>query len=602
MVCLLTAIGLAVDAGNAYYNSTGAERAAGAAALSGVVFMPNQFLPSQAAPPGSGNDATDRAVAEARRNGFDVANTADNVQVTAAAVPGSSTKLQVTVSKTVRTFFMSLFGMNSYSVSRTAIAQYLPPVSLGQPGNQVGSTVSQLGSSGFYFLRTEGSATDRGQGDAFTPANNPTGGCGACPSDDVHGLSQTKGTDLADTSLPARGGYNFRINVPAGSSARVQVYNAAFSPDDNSGAGGPGPNICENASPGSSARTCSSGGNYHMHETDCCSFNFGTAATYATMEYTLFSEPNVFTPSSDTKLSQMIVDPLDARGWNASPPTYRDVRNGQTITQVYNTPPGTPANGLAYHSWLDIASQPIDARDNGMISYTPGYGPLVGALGAGQYRLRVDTLEANGTNPPSNGTAGSSYAHKGIGVRVMDGTGLNPCTTCSLAAVNDLSIYTPIALPGGGSFRAPLFQLPPDYAGKTIRVSIFDMGDMSGTGSIYVGFIDPRTSALLDLTSTGQTASVWNLRTQLSNSGGPSATLVSQPRVVEQVVTSGSNYYADNKWYEFDIPIPADYSPGTNPANWWWNLQYRTSGSVTATDTITVTVGLKGNPARLLQS
>jgi hypothetical protein len=71
---------------------------------------------------------------------------------------------------------------------------------------------------------------------------------------------------------------------------------------------------------------------------------------------------------------------------------------------------------------------------------------------------------------------------------------------------------------------------------------------------------------------------------------------------VEQVVTSGSNYYADNKWYEFDIPIPADYSPGTNPANWWWNLQYRTSGSVTATDTITVTVGLKGNPARLLQS
>jgi hypothetical protein len=599
IIVLFGAVGLAVDGGLGYYYNTQGERAAGAAALAGVIFMPNQLGPAQAVPAGSRNDAADRAVDEARRNGYDVANVADAVTVTTSAVPGFDNKLSVTVTRTVHTFFMQVFGISSYQISRTAVATYLPPISVGQPGNEVGSTVSQLGTSGFYFLRTEGSATDRGQGDAYTPANNPGGGCSACPSDDVHRLSQTTGTDLADTTLPARGGYNYRITVPAGSSAIVQVYNAAFSPDDNSGSGGPGPNFCENAAPGSPTYACSPGGNYYMHETDCCSFNFSNAATYSMMEYTLFSEPNAFIPSADTKLTQMVVDPLDARGWNANPPTYKDVRTNSVITQAYNAN-GTPVNGLAYHAWMDVASHVIDPTDQGMIAYKAG--PLAGSVGVGQYRLRIDTLEMDGSNPPSNGLAGSSFAHKGLAVRVMDGTGLNPCATCTLTAIDDMAIYTPIALPGPGGFQLPLFQLPPDYAGKTIKVDIFDMGDMSGTGSIYVGFIDPRTNALLDLTGTGTTATVWNLGTQLSNVGTSNATVVSQPTVVEQLVTSGSSYYADNKWYEFDIPIPGNYNPGPNPANWWWKLQYRTTANVTATDTITVLLGLKGNPAHLLQS
>jgi hypothetical protein len=337
-----------------------------------------------------------------------------------------------------------------------------------------------------------------------------------------------------------------------------------------------------------------------MHETDCCSFDFNKPSTYSTMEYTLFSEPNAFTPSSDTELSQMIVDPLDARNWNLSKPTYLDVRNGNTIKQNWNGSTGVPQNALQYHSWLDVASGKITGNDQGSISYTPGYGPLTAPLGPGQYRLRIDTLEENGGNPPSDGTAGSSFAHKGLGVRVTDSGGASLCSACTLSAINDFSIYTPIALPVSGAFQVPLFQLSPQYAGKTISVNIFDAGDMSGSGNIYLGFIDPQTSALLDLTGTGRTATVWNLGSQLSNYATNNATVVSQPTVVEQLVTSGGNYYAASKWYTFDIPIPSTYNPGINPVNWWWNLQYRTSGSVTATDTITVTAGLKGNPAHLL--
>jgi hypothetical protein len=607
MIVLIAGVGLAVDAGVGYYYNTATERAAAAAALAGVIFMPNQFGGSQAngpdtsVPAGAGNDATDRAITEARRNGFDVGDVTHGVRVTPAPVPGSSNKLQVTVSRTAPTFFMSMFGISSFTVQRVAIATYVPPIQIGQPGNQIGSTVSQLGSTGFYFMRTEGYSTDRGQGDAFTPNNSPAGGCSACPSSDVHALSNVTGIEIIDPTLPSRGGYNFRISVPTGQTARVQVYNAAFAPDDNPGPPSTPPNFCENAAPASALHVCSPGGNYYLHETDCCGFNYGTASSTSAMQYTLMTAPNVFVRASDRKLTQMIVDPLDARNFSASPPTYVDFATGSTITQAFNAD-GSPANGQAYHSWMDIAGHVIDARDQGSIRYRAGFGPLAGPIGAGQYRLRVDTLEYDGSLPPPNGGTSNSGAHKGFAVRVMDGTGLNPCAGCTISAVRDMAIFTPVTLTTPGAFQVPLFQLPPDYAGKTVSIYLYDMGDMNGSGAIYVGLIDPRTNALLDLTGSGRTASIYDIGTSLSNSGTAASSLLSSPTIVEQLVTNGSSKIADNKWYQYDVPIPNNYNPGPNPANWWWSLQYRTTGSVTAADTVTVTIGLKGNPAHLLQS
>ncbi|MGH7777754.1 MAG: TadG family pilus assembly protein, partial [Candidatus Dormibacterales bacterium] len=134
IVALIGAAGLGIDGAEAYFYSAAAERAAEAAALSGVVFMPTQFGPCC-----GGNDATDRAVAEARRNGFDTADTADNVQVTVARTSVSS-QLQVTVSRDVKTFLMGIFGIGTIHISKTAVAGYLSPLNLGQPGSQIGST------------------------------------------------------------------------------------------------------------------------------------------------------------------------------------------------------------------------------------------------------------------------------------------------------------------------------------------------------------------------------------------------------------------------------------------------------------------------------
>ena len=593
MFVLAGGVGLGVDALIGYVHSLGAERAAAAAALAGVVYMPNQFN----SPPG--NNATDKAIAISKQNGYDPADAANNVVVDPERVPivGSNppayyaNKLQVTVSRRVQVYFMQLLGFNTYQVSRTAIATYLPPITLGQPGGQIGSTTSQLGTANnYYFMRTEGWATDRQQGDAFMP--NPAyefSGPLNPPSTDVHQISAASGNEPADATLPSRGGYNFLITIPP-SGGYIQVYNAAFAPDGGpNGTSGPH-NNCENFR---APMPCSSGGSYYLHEQDSLT-DFTNKNQFSASRYTLFSVVNHFIRSNDVKLTQTTVYPVDATNWNANPPTYKNLNTGTTITQTYDVS-GNPTNMLIYHSWMDVPTY-SGSNDGGLVSLNQ-YGSsgsylTGGMLVGGTYRLRVDNLEHDGT---ISGSGSANVSHKAYAVRVLDSM-RNLCTTaCSVGSWNDESWYTPIATQ---TFIMPLFQLPPYYAGKTVTIDIWDPGDISGAGNVYIDIIDPATNAIA--TSAGG-VKIYDLGVQRSNAG----TLVSAPGNTQATIlaTSSNTVYYNGHWLHFELPVASNWNPGNNPANWWWSLQYRTNlanGSV-AIDTVTVAVGLKGNPAHLLQ-
>ena len=642
ILALFAAVGLAVDGGIGYYYNTAAERAAAAAALSGVIFMPGQFAPADAIPAGSGNDATDRAITEARRNGFSTANTTDNVTVTVARVPGFDNKVSVTVSRYVPVYFMQVFGLSRYLVSRTAIATYLPPLSLGQPGTQTGSTTSQLGSAGnnYFFTRTEGWSTDRQQGDAFTP--NPAGSSlGA--SSDVHAISRTQGSDPVGASLPDRGGYNYLVNLPSG--GYIEVYNAIFGPDNAPAlVGGNGPssqgwagsppngtthNNCENhiANNKKSYDQCSSGGSYYLHEEDSMDFSsYGTAqkSLYSAMEYTVEKVNTPFIRASDSIVSQVIVYPVDASGYWRTPDNctgqckpsknYNPINNlGTYITQDYS-PQGNPTNMLTYHAWADITNY-TGIGDGGTFQriVTPAPGPLP----AGTYRLRVDTLGFDGTNPPTNGVSLGGQAHKGYAVRVEDaaGYGSGTCAGCSVGAWDDMAIYTPISVAAGGHFDIPIFKVPPDYAGQTITVDVYDPGDISGGGNVDLFILDNAGNAVT--VASPAAIRIWDVGLTRTNSGAvvpctgtggltnpPTPCVIStgSPQVATVRATTGGNTNFNGHWLRFEVPVASTYAPGTNPNNWWWSLRYQISSNVTATDTITVAIGLKGNPAHLLQS
>ena len=593
MFVLAGGVGLGVDALIGYVQSLGAERAAAAAALAGVVYMPNQFN----SPPV--NNATEKAIAISKQNGFDTADVANGVTVDPERVPiaGSNppayyaNKFQVTVTKRVQVYFMQLLGFSTYQVSRTAIATYLPPITLGQPGGQIGASTSQLGTANnYYFMRTEGWNVDRQQGDAFTP--NPAyeyNGPLNPPSTDVHQISTTAGNEPADASLPSRGGYNYLITIPS-PGGYIQIYDAAFSPDGGpNGSSGPH-NNCENHQ---GWTPCSSGGSYYLHEEDSIG-DFTNKQLFSANRYTLFSVTNHFIRASDVKLTQTTVLPIDATNWNANPPKYKNVNTGATITQTYDGQ-GNPTNMAIYHSWIDVPTY-NGAGDNGLVSLNqygnPGSYLTGGMLVAGTYRLRIDNLDYNGA---ISGPGSVNASHKAYAVRVLDATRNVCATTCSLGAWNDMSWYTPIATQ---TFKLPLFQLPPYYAGKTVTVDIYDPGDIAGAGNVYIDIIDPVTNAIAT-SATG--VRIYDLGVQRSNVG----TLISAPGNTQATVlaTSNNTVYYNGHWLHFEVPVSPTWNPGNNPANWWWSLQYRTnlSPGTVAIDTVTVAVGLKGNPAHLLQ-
>ncbi len=613
LVVVIGAVGLAIDGAHMYYESVAAERAAAAGALSGVVFMPGSFA-----------TASTRATSEAARNGY--STTDPNVTVTPATVPGFPQELQVTVTHKVSFGFMEIFGVSQGTVSRTAVAGYLSPISIGQPGQQLGSTVSQLGTANnFYYMRSEGWSSWRHEGDPFTP--NPCTEFGKtispCSSDvqTFNGPADPIGGG-SPLSLPSRGGQNYLVTIGPGG-GYIWIYNAMFAPDF------PSPhNDCENMAPSANSgtghgRTCSSGGNYSMHEYD--SFpGSPSASNYSAMSYTIFQVPSLFERTKDVPISTLTLLPVDASNWDPTSggtptaPTYKNVNTGATVTQAYTCSP-LPCNGFAsnmwgVHHWLDPHTY-TGAGDGGLVTLS-SWNTLPALLPAGTYRVRVDTLNNDGTNPP-----GSSVAHKGYGVAVS-GTAptqssLVPttCSGCTVSAWNDMTLYTPVT---GASFSIPIFALPASYAGQTIVIEIYDVGDVGGGNASNISIIDP--SGAIATAPAGKKVPIFDLGRQRSNStpststacnyvsGGSSGEYVNNaPCTVSNGTQatfqsydgSGNNWY-NGHWIHLEIPISSTYNPPVGSQ--YWNLRYDASGSLTATDTFDIHVALKGAPARLLTS
>src|SRR6202011_686930 len=104
-------------------------------------------------------------------------------------------------------------------------------------------------------------------------------------SDDVHQISfANKGTEPRYANLTDRGGYNYRILIPNGSTGGVvQVYNAAFAPDGTDASA----NYCDNNNSNAANRTCLVRGNQWFHEDDGGPFDPNNSAYYTAMRYTL---------------------------------------------------------------------------------------------------------------------------------------------------------------------------------------------------------------------------------------------------------------------------------------------------------------------------
>ena len=637
VIVLFAATGLAVDAGMAYLTYNGAEKAAAAAALAGVPYMPSGLPSGTYTSTTCSGTAGAAACAAAARDGLANGSTVNGhpVTVTVARYPSgcgsisnpcADNKLSVQVTAYVQPTFLHVLGFTDHPVTATDTAFFLPPISLGQPGAQLGSSVDQLGTANnYYFLRSEGYGNPRTEGDAYDPYNQSTtitcqqsvttNPAASGNSDDVHALSANLGTDVTDATLvadgyqkvPERGGYDYSLTVPTGVTAMARVYNPAFAPD-----GG------VNASNG-----------YNLHEQDS-SFSGNTYTDqYSAMEYTLYRVTDSFNHASDTPISQVVVDPLNI---TASGTTITQIVDVRYPTQILSASSNATAFNnlvsLVYHQWVNIGSVP-DAST----SWTSGgttyhvfhtVGAQAATLAAGSYRMRVDMLDYQGLRPvDDSGASQCSRAHKGYAIQLAT-AGPVLCANCQVSALDELAVYTPIITSGTSGFSVPLFQLPADYAGQTVDFYIYDPGDVSGQNAISILNPDDAScggagqGGCLFTSSTG--VPVYDLGisrdTPLASTGGTVDTANScaspqiQPNVNQALVNtypiagscSGrSTTFFNGRWLLFQLQVPSNYAGGYSSAstNTYWQLHYSlTSG--TASDTFTIAVNYANSPVHLL--
>lgn len=157
---MMTMTTLAVDVGSFYNHAAEVQKAADAAALAAVVWMPDDFTKH--------DDRTTRRAAS--RNGF--VHGVNGVTVNVLTVTGNERRVRVVITDpNVPTIFGKLIT-DKISITRDSIAEYVLSVSLGSPLSTFGNTA--LGASSPNFWATiNGPYTAKAQGDPYaTRCNN----------------------------------------------------------------------------------------------------------------------------------------------------------------------------------------------------------------------------------------------------------------------------------------------------------------------------------------------------------------------------------------------------------------------------------------------
>lgn len=216
LVVLMISSAFVVDIGSWYARSQQLQRAADAAAMAGVTYMPTDF-----------NKAQTVALAAAAKNGIDPAANPD-LSVTVSADPNSAQRLDVTVTDAnLPRYFSQTFASGPVHQTRRAVAEYLPAVPLGSPENTFG-----LGTFGTdtvapnIWAAVTGWCTPKEAGDQYSSKYD---------AEYINGVMQCGGSGTvtnADYDGLGYHGYIYDVAVPSGrgSNMILEAYDPAFVP------------------------------------------------------------------------------------------------------------------------------------------------------------------------------------------------------------------------------------------------------------------------------------------------------------------------------------------------------------------------------------
>lgn len=221
LVPLLLMVGLAVDVGAWYNRASDIQKAADAASLAGVVWLPDEVK------------AREVALQTAAKNGFD--NADPYITVIAEKSTKAPRRLKVTIrDERVGSFFYQSLSGKEIDMTRDSFAEYVTPVPMGSPRNFFGlGTVLEAYPvpdmpAEYLYQSVNPYCTDKVNGDRYQSMSSG----GRCDSSKLNSEYRDTGYEMYIEALPTRS-----------SDIEVRLYDARYNEDPYAYTV-PGPVVC----------------------------------------------------------------------------------------------------------------------------------------------------------------------------------------------------------------------------------------------------------------------------------------------------------------------------------------------------------------------
>lgn len=558
--------GFAVDVSNWYFQAEKIQRAADSGAHAGVIFLPGDL-----------SSATTTAKSIVARNGYPEGG-AQGTVVAVSQEPNPN-RLRVKVTTDVPTFFLGLIGMDKIRMTREAVAEYVAPVPMGSPQNKLGNDPDGTDPGTQLWLNFAGPQTGKQQGERY--------GSLKCNSTSSSGGTEYGCTGQGGTSTEySKDGYFFTVDVKAKGSGNllIQAYDAAFV---NVG------NTCTSRMPTASQITnLAKDPRYPDAATRYGSTVSGLSGNALTAAQKYCAGDQGW-DSNDVQTTFIFREP-DATPWNNND---NPVINTSTCKPVTLPAYNPNSSDYIYNMLMSPTTGKIDPND-GVLTFAETFRRTAtlceipnGSVKLGEYIVQVRTNVRSGsptTYDPTVVTEGhnrlSMRAGFGTsGVAAVDGTNL------TLAARGQLPIY---ANSVGADTRFYLARILPNDAGRTLRISLYDMGESDKAGTLQV--LPPAEPG-------GTLPSFTNC--SFSRDDNKSMSTQASTCSVTNIYSTSSNSYAWNgRLLTVDVPIPKIYTcDKSSPTGCWIKIKMQYPNGAVVNDATTWSAAILGNPIRIVE-
>jgi Flp pilus assembly protein TadG len=593
---------LAVDIARLQLEGQRLQKAADAAAVAGVTWMP-QDLPN----------ATLTARSLASRNGY--VNGADSTTV-AVDPGGQPSQLKVTITHKVTNVFGSMFGISSGTITRHAVADYTGPQPMGSPCNTMGNepdddssgTGSKLVGTSTGCTRTPqfwanmfGPEINKGDGDEYATrkcagpnptANPPFAGEVDCTPDGKNNKS-------FDPQ-----GYFFMVRVgpdAVDKPVTLQVYDPAFvytgdrcdnAPTTSNAVNNDYPTTSNDNDPNAwnpyttrkgLARYARSAGVYCSGDNSNANPIVPTITSFGLRKPTADANPLNGVPEPTRGCTRQFPGYAAPSVSNLLQYKLILARDGSTTQANPNTSDALkykPVIASVFHQWVTLCT------------FTPA--------AAGDYYLQVRTnIALEGTVATTGADTGSYVPGTNANAKIFTQIGDDPAVkgngsnrfairvwgnTSTVSEAVTVASWGKMPIYANADTASPVFNLIrvlPGAAGKTLIFKFFDAGDAATSGTMTV---------LRPSEASGD---------QIKDCVGSGYKNVALPTCSITGINKSNGW--DGQAETISVPIPSNYDCASTSANGCWFRVNVSFGSGTVADTTTWTASVVGDPVRLIE-